>query len=79
MTIASATELSVTEIEERLVLAQIDRAQEETRTFVAEQRKLIAESFKFADEGRKFRRDPWLAAVVALSAVVGGFIAKSFH
>ena len=69
----------MTEIEERLVLAQIDRSLEETRNFVAEERKLIAESFKLADEGRKFRREPWLAAVVALSALLGGFIAKSFH
>ena len=52
-------------------IAELRRMNAETEKFVAEQRKLMSEA-------RKFNRDPWLAAVIALSAVLGGFITHYF-
>lgn len=46
-------------------VARIERAQEETRKFVAEQHKLMA-------EGNKLNRDRWLAPWIAVFALVGG-------
>jgi hypothetical protein len=45
------------------ILARIDRQQEETRKFVAEQHKLMAEA-------KKFGRDPWFLVIGAIVAGV---------
>ncbi len=56
-----------TSIDLREQLAQIDRAQAETRKFVAEQSKLIAEASKL---NRERVLAPWLAS----AAVIGGLL-----
>jgi uncharacterized protein (UPF0335 family) len=43
------------------LIARIERQQEETRKFVAEQHKLMAEA-------RKFGRDPWFLVIGAIIA-----------
>lgn len=42
-------------------VTRIERQQEETRKFVAEQHKLLAEREKLSAEGRKYDRDLWIA------------------
>ncbi len=46
------------------IIARIERRQEETRKFVAEQHKLMAEA-------KKFGRDPWM--LIAGSIIAGAF------
>jgi hypothetical protein len=48
-------------------VARIELAQAETRKFVAEVYKLMA-------EGQKLSRDRWLAPVLAIAAVIGGLL-----
>lgn len=63
---------------ERLTLAEqvarIERQQEETRKFVAEQHKLTAEASKLAAEAMKLQRDTRLAPWLAAGAVAGGVV-----
>ena len=47
--------------------AELQRMLEETKKFVAEQHKLMAEA-------RKLDRDRWLAPALAIAAVVGGLL-----
>lgn len=70
------------------LVTRIERQQEETRKFVAEQHKLAAERDKLAAEARKLDRDrtlaPWQVAIVTmggLAALVGGLltIVKAVH
>ena len=70
------------------LVARIERQQEETRKFIAEQHKLAAERDKLAAEALKLHRDrvlaPWQVAVVTLgglAALVGGLltILKALH
>lgn len=68
--------MSTTTLDERDVLARIDRSIEETRRFVAEQHKLMAERskldaerLKLEAEARKLDRDRWLAPVLAAAAI----------
>jgi len=63
------------------LVARIERQQEETRKFVAEQHKLEAERDKLAAEARKLNRDralaPWQVAVVTMggiAALAGGLL-----
>ena len=51
------------------IIAKLERDQEETRKFVAEQHKLMAEA-------RKMNRDPW---VLMAAAVVGSFATVAPH
>ncbi len=60
----------------RDVLARIDRAQAETRKFVAEHDKLAAERSKLDAEAAKLRRERFLAPILAADAL-GGFIAAA--
>lgn len=78
----SSTELDIAE-----QVARVLRSNEETQTFVAEQRKLIAEETKFRAEAAKLGRDrvlaPWqivATSVAATAALIGGTAAvvKSF-
>lgn len=59
----------------RELVARIERQQEETRKFVAEQHKLMAERDKLAAEARKLDRDramaPWQVAVVTAGGIAG--------
>ncbi len=55
----------------REILARIDRAQTETRKFVAEHDKLAAEQGKLNAEADKLRRDRFLAPALALAATLG--------
>ena len=62
----SATTASPLDIQEQV--ARIERAQEETRKFVAEQHKLIAEA-------AKLERDRRLAPIILISGTVAALIA----
>ena len=53
------------------VVARIERAQAETRKFVAEHDKLAAERSKLDAEAMKLRRDRFLAPALALAATLG--------
>ncbi len=53
------------------VVARIERAQAETRKFVAEHDKLSAERSKLDAEAMKLRRDRFLAPALALAATLG--------
>ena len=53
------------------VVARIERAQAETRKFVAEHDKLAAERSKLDAEALKLRRDRFLAPALALAATLG--------
>ena len=53
------------------VVARIERAQAETRKFVAEHDKLSAERSKLDAEALKLRRDRFLAPALALAATLG--------
>ncbi|HVZ07203.1 hypothetical protein [Rhodopila sp.] len=77
---SATTEIHDRDLREQI--ARIDRAQEETRKFVAEQHKLIAEQLKLAAEAKKLDRDRFLAplamvvsAMAAGGALVGGTVA----
>ena len=65
------------ELKERL--AQIDRAQEETRKFAQEQHKLVQEALKFGAEAAKLQRDrglaPWQIVVTAMGTGAALFAA----
>lgn len=54
------------------LVSRIERQQEETRKFVAEQHKLSA-------EGRKFNRDPWFLVIGALIAAVASRLPEILH
>ena len=62
----SATTVNPLDIQEQV--ARIERAQEETRTFVAEQHTLIAEA-------AKRERDRRLAPIIVISGTVAALIA----
>jgi hypothetical protein len=62
------SETIVTEMDMLEQVARIERAQEETRKFVAEQHKLLAEA-------AKLNRDRWLAPMVVASGLLGGVLA----
>ena len=57
------------------LVARIERQQEETRKFVAEQHKLDAEARKLEAEARKLDRDrilaPWQVVVVTVGGIAG--------
>ena len=53
------------------VVARIERAQAETRKFVAEHDKLAAEQSKLMAETLKLRRARFLAPALALAATLG--------
>jgi cytoskeletal protein RodZ len=54
------------------LVARIERQQEETRKFVAEQHKLMAEA-------KKFGRDPWFLLIGALAAAVTTRLPEILH
>ena len=60
-------------------LAQIDRAQEETRKFASEQHKLAAKTAKLAAEAAKLSRDrglaPWQIVITAMGTGAALFAA----
>ena len=58
----------------RELIARIDRQQEETRKFVAEQHKLTAEAAKLASEAAKLDRDRSLSPWLAFGAMAGGVV-----
>jgi hypothetical protein len=51
------------------LVARIERQQEETRKFVAEQHKLMAEA-------KKFGRDWWIIPLTVLGGIVAGLLAR---
>ena len=57
-----------------------NRAEQEARKFIAEQYKLMHEAEKFRAEEQKLWRDwrmaPWVFALSAIAAVIGGLIAR---
>ena len=55
-------------------IARIDRSLDEAAKFRAERAKLDAESNKLAAEAAKFRRERFLAPILAAGAL-GGFVA----
>ena len=56
------------------LVARIERQQEETRKFVAEQHKLTAEAAKLASEAAKLDRDRNLSPWLAFGAAAGGVV-----
>jgi hypothetical protein len=54
------------------MISRIERQQEETRKFVSEQHKLMAEA-------RKFGRDPWFLLIGALIAAVATRLPEILH
>jgi hypothetical protein len=69
-----------TELDLRAELARIDRDRAETNKLFREADKLLREGEKFRAEEHKLWRDwrmaPWVFAVGALGALIGGLIAK---
>ncbi len=65
------------ELKERL--AQIDRAQEETRKFAQEQHRLVQQALKLGAEAAKLNRDrslaPWQIVVTSMGAGAAFFAA----
>jgi len=51
------------------LVSRIERQQEETRKFVAEQHKLMAEA-------KKFGRDWWIIPLTVLGGIVAGAVAR---
>ena len=54
------------------LVARIERQQEETRKFVAEQHKLMAEA-------KKLGRDPWFLLIGAIIAAVAARLPEILH
>lgn len=63
------------DIDLRATLAQIDRAQAETRKFAAEQNRLAEEASKYAAEAKKLERDRWIPPLTLAVAVLAAILA----
>ncbi|MCW8088221.1 hypothetical protein [Sabulicella glaciei] len=72
---------TTTDIPERLNLAElvsrIERQQEETRKFVAEQHKLTAEAAKLSAEASNLRVTRFVTPVAAVVAAIGALTAAA--